>query len=882
MPQETMLIIDGNSLAYRAFHAIPLLTNSEGITTNAAYGFTNMLFKVLLDRKPDYVAVAFDKGKITFRHERFKDYKVHRKATPDDLRPQFPLLKDILKAMQIPVFEIENFEADDIIGTLATAAEKNNLNCLILSGDQDIMQLITSKTHVLYTKKGISQLEEYDIEAVKKRFGVLPEFIPDLKGLTGDPSDNIPGVPGIGIKTASKLLQQYESLDRLIEKKEELPPRWRNKLRQFEEQALMSKELAAIECCVPVEVDIELCRWPGPNYPELLKIFSRLEFKTLIKAVVKQIDETTGNNDGNKNAIKKTETYQATYSQVTSDEDIKQLLDMIKTAGKASFVVEENQKEKTLSVAISLAAGQNYCIEKIDYDNTGKNFIEILKTFCADTSIKKYCHDAKTIMRILHNYQLTLNGLAFDTMLAAYLLNPGYAGPDLDNLVLQHLNIILPRQGIESLAAKAESILKLYNLLNENLEKNDLADLYYNVELPLISVLADMEKAGVAVDASKLKEMSLELGKQIERICHEIYSLAGEIFNINSPRQLGSILFEKLQLPVIKRTKTSYSTNAAVLEELTGSHPIIEKIIEYRQLTKLKSTYVDGITQLINKRTGKLHTTFHQTVTATGRLSSSEPNLQNIPIRLEQGRKIRKAFIPREKGNLILTADYSQIELRILAHMSGDFVLREAFWQEQDIHTRTASEVFATGMDSVTKEMRNRAKAVNFGIIYGMSEYGLSRDIKVSRNEAKMYIENYFARYSGVQRYIKETIENARKNGFVTTILKRRRYLPDLFSSNRNTRNFGERTAVNTPIQGSAADIIKLAMVNLDHKLKEKKFKAKMVLQVHDELIFDVPANELRDLKELVKDSMENAINLKVPLIVDLKAGNNWYDVEKI
>lgn len=879
MSQGTILVIDGNSLAHRAFHAIPLLSTSEGIITNAAYGFTTMLFKVLKERSPELVGVAFDKGKITFRHDRYKDYKGHRKTTPEELKPQFPLLKDILKAMQIPIFEVENYEADDIIGAITAEAEKKNLNCLILTGDRDALQLVSPHTRVLYTKKGISQLEEYDIETVKNKFGVTPQQFADLKGLMGDSSDNIPGVPGIGQKTAAKLLQEFNNLEELLDRKQDLPTRWRNKLDEFEDQARLSKELATIMREIPVEIDIEKCYWKGPDYPELLKIFSRLEFKSLIKNIVEEIEDKPAKNK-TKNTGEKprgVNTYKAQFLTIKNPEQLVRLKEKVKAAGEIALAVEKQPGNKLVSAAVTIAPENNFYLP---LDNS--DIITALSEICSDPSVKKYCHDAKRIIRLLADQGITFSGLAFDTMVAAYLLNPGYAGLELRDLALQHVNIMLPPQEGENITAAAESILKVAGVLKERLKENNLLGLYYDVELPLISILAQMEITGVAVDAPKLKKMSSEFKEQIYKIAAEIYSLAGEKFNINSTRQLGHILFEKLELPVIKRTKTGYSTDAGVLEELAESHPIIEKIITHRQLVKLKSTYVDGMMQLINPKTGKLHTTFHQTVTATGRLSSAEPNLQNIPIRLEQGRKIRKVFVPQKPDNLILAADYSQIELRILAHMSSDTVLQEAFFQEQDIHSRTASEVFGVDMDKVTRDLRNRAKAVNFGIIYGMSEYGLSRDIKVTRTEAKRYIENYFARYTGVKQYIQETIAEARRNGYVTTILNRKRYLPDIFSPNRNVRNFGERTAVNTPIQGSAADIIKLAMVKTQKEITKNNLEAKMILQVHDELIFDVPENELSILIRIVRDCMENAIVLNVPLVVDIKVGPNWYDVKKI
>jgi DNA polymerase-1 len=875
MSRKTMLVIDGNSLAHRAFHAIPLLSNSEGIITNAAYGFTTMLFKILQERKPELVAVAFDKGKITFRHSQYSDYKMHRKATPDELRPQFPLLKDILKAMRIRIFEVENYEADDIIGAISAQAEKKGYKCLIVTGDRDALQLVSPNTTVLHTKKGISQLEEYDVESVRDKFGVTPQYFADLKGLMGDSSDNIPGVPGIGQKTAAKLLQEYKSMEELLRNREKLPARWRNKLDEFEDQALLSKQLATIMREIPLEIDIEECLWKGPDYPQLLQIFSRLEFKSLIKNIIEEMDEQPAKDEGVE--PEDFQTYKPEYAVINNEEELLRLKEKVQKTGELSVAMQEQDKEKLISVAMTIAPGETYYIPVND-----RELPRTLKELFSDPAIKKYCHDGKKATRVLHFLGVHFTGIAFDTMVAAYLLNPGYTGLDLNDLALQHLNIVLPSREREHTTAAAESIYKLVKVLKEKLKENDLSELYDQVELPLISILAQMEIDGVAVDIQKLQAMSAEIKEQIENIASDIYSMAGEKFNINSTQQLGQILFEKLQLPVIKRTKTGFSTDARVLEELAGSHPIIEKIIAHRQLVKLKSTYIDGLTHLVNPKTGKLHTTFHQTVTATGRLSSAEPNLQNIPIRLEQGRRIRKVFIPRRKGNRILAADYSQIELRILAHMSSDAVLKEAFQEEQDIHSRTASEVFGVDMDRVTRDMRSRAKAVNFGIIYGMSEYGLSRDIKVSRAEAKRYIENYFARYTGVQAYIQQTINEARKRGYVTTILNRKRYLPDIFSPNRNVRSFGERTAVNTPIQGSAADIIKLAMVKVARKLKEENLQAKMILQVHDELIFDVPEEEFTQLVEIVRECMENAIDLNVPLIVDLKAGPNWYDVKKI
>ncbi|MCF8011148.1 MAG: DNA polymerase I [Clostridiales bacterium] len=873
MSVETFLIIDGNSLAHRAFHAIPLLSNSEGLITNAAYGFTTMLTKALKEHAPEHAAVAFDKGKITFRHSQYKEYKMQRKATPEELRPQFPLLKDILEAYQISIFEVENYEADDLIGTLTAAAESKDIHCLVLTGDRDLLQLVSPLVSVLHTVKGISEIEYYNAEKVKDKFGVPPERLADYKGLVGDTSDNIPGVPGIGPKTAYKLLQEYPSLEELLKNKENISSRWRNKLNEYEEQAVMSKKLAVICREAPVDIDIEKCRWKGPNYPQLLKIFSRLEFKTLIKDI---IEKEKNVDDKETTESQEIAAYKPDYQAVQDSDDLLKIKSEAQKTGKISLVIEQQPGKKPTAAALTISDKNFY----IPFENN--EIPPELRDIFADPHVEKYCHDGKQIIRLLHHAKVQFRALSFDTMVAAHLLNSNNSGIELSDLALQYLDMLLPEQEKENISAGAECIYKLTGTLQNHLEENGLDKLYRDIEIPLISILAEMESAGVAIDADKLREMSLELEKQIHDTAVEIYSLCGEEFNINSPRQLGQILFEKLELPVIKRTKTGYSTNAEVLEELASAHPVPQKIIEHRQLVKLKTTYVDSMSNLISPETSKIHTTFHQAVTATGRLSSAEPNLQNIPIRLEQGRKIRKVFVPQKTGNVIFSADYSQIELRILAHMSGDELLQEAFHEGQDIHTRTASEVFGIKMSDVTKEMRSRAKAVNFGIVYGMSEFGLSKDINVTRAEARRYIDNYFSRYSGVKNFINRTIEKARDNGCVTTMLNRRRYLPDLFSPNRNVRNFGERAAINTPIQGSAADIIKIAMVNTYNKLNEYNFQAKMILQVHDELIFDVPQEELSALKEIVKDSMENAYELCVPLIVDLKAGTDWYNVETI
>nr|WP_104373530.1 DNA polymerase I [Desulfocucumis palustris] len=879
------MVIDGNSLAHRAFHAIPALSTSKGVQTNAVYGFTTMLLKILDEKKPGLVAVCFDKGKITFRHDHYSDYKAHRKGTPDDLRPQFPLLKKLLETMRITILEEDGYEADDLIGALTTAAEKHNISSVIVTGDRDALQLVSPLTRVLLTKKGITELDEYDEGKVWEKYGISPEQLIDFKGLVGDASDNIPGVPGIGEKTASKLIKEYGSLEELIEKRNDLTGKIRAKMEEFREQALLSKKLATIIREIPVAQDMDRFRWQGPDYAELLALFSELEFKTLIRSILNRQGEGKKGKKGvakNDFEVAGAGAYTVGYITIDDESSLKSAAAKIKDAAKIALALEGDRKSGLKAAALSIAGNIFLLPLEGGRGLSRAAALAWLKEICGDPDFRLLCHNAKEDMWRLKAEGIKLEGIFFDTMIAAYLLNPATSSRELTEVALEYLKIVLP-SGIEAaLPARAEAVRRLHGELSHGIEETGMDRLYYEVELPLVTVLAEMEMTGVKVDRDRLNEMSLELGEKIQSLSAAIHSMAGEEFNINSTKQLGYILFERLQLPVIKRTKTGYSTDAAVLEELAGSHEIVAQVLEHRQMVKLKSTYVDGFSPLIDPETGLLHTTFHQDVTATGRLSSAEPNLQNIPIKMEEGRKIRKVFLPRREGNIILSADYSQIELRILAHMSADPLLVEAFRKGEDIHARTASEVFGVRMEQVTREMRGRAKAVNFGIIYGISDFGLSRDIKVPRREAKLYIEGYFNRYRGVKNYIDRIVAEAREKGYVTTLLNRRRYLPDLFSSNHTVRSFGERTAMNTPIQGTAADIIKMAMVRIQREIVERGLATKMILQVHDELIFDVPLEEFEEMKELVKTRMENALALDVPLVVDMKAGQNWYEVKVI
>jgi len=883
------MLIDGNSLVHRAFHAIPPLSTSTGLPTNAVYGFTSMLLKLLAKERPGRIAVAFDIGKTTFRHNDYDQYKAHRSPTPDDLRLQFPIVKEVLHAMRIKTFECRGYEADDLIGTLSAKAEHAGLKTLIVTGDRDTLQLVSPLTRVLLTKKGISELDEYDEGKIWDRYGITPRQYVDLKGMTGDPSDNVPGILGIGEKTATRLLREYGSLEEILAHADELTGRTGEQVKTFGHQAEFSKQLVTICRDVPVEIDLEQCYLMEPDYKKLLDLLKKLEFKTLIKSIY---FEDTGNKDnkpkGKNPSRQKTsqslpksnlETYSVEYQSLDNLAKLKAFKKNVKMSGRVSMVLAGNLNTDVTAAGFAVEGGNVYTLNMSGDGIHPEKALETLRVICEDSTVKKYCHNGKDIIKILHRHNIKLNNLAFDTMIASYLLNPATPNRDLEDISLEHLNVVLPG-GDEALPARANCVNRLAGLLDVKLKLQEQDRLFYDVELPLVQVLGEMEINGVAVDRNQLESMSRTLGSLIEELANEIYKLAGYEFNINSSKQLGKILFEDLKLPVIKKTKTGYSTDAGVLEELAAAHSLVAKVLEYRQLMKLKSTYTDGLVALINPETGRLHTSFHQTVTATGRLSSSEPNLQNIPIRLEQGRLIRKVFIPCRAGNLLLTADYSQIELRILAHISGDPVLIEAFKNGEDIHTRTAAEIFGIRPDEVTREARRRAKAINFGIVYGLSDFGLARDAKVGRQEAKQYIENYFSRYAGVKSYIDQVVREARENGFVTTLLNRRRYLPDLFSPNRTIRNSGERTAINTPIQGSAADIIKLAMVNIHKEIAEHGLKAKMILQVHDELIFDTPAEEVGQLKQLVKRCMENALVMDVPLEVAIKVGPNWYDVK--
>ncbi|GAB7388604.1 DNA polymerase I [Bacillaceae bacterium] len=879
---KKFLIIDGNSVANRAFYALPLLSNKSGTYTNAVYGFTNMLFKLLEEEKPTHVLVAFDAGKVVFRHAEYKEYKGKRLKTPPELSEQFPLLKEVLSAFRIPFYEKEGYEADDIIGTLTKEAEERGIETRVVTGDKDMLQLVSPHVKVALTRRGISEIELYDEKAVQEKYGLTPAQIIDLKGLMGDQSDNIPGVPGVGEKTALKLLHEFGTVENVLAHLDEIPgKKLKENLAQHQEDARMSKELATILRDVPLDVNIDGLVYEGYDAEELYKLFQRLEFHSLLDRLPARWKET-----------EREEAAKLAFT-IAREENLSELVSRF-TSPMAVYVEVDGENYHT-SPVVGLGIAVKEQAFYVPFRLLQK--WDALKEWLADAGKEKWTYDAKRGAVALSWQGIALNGTTFDVMLASYLLNPSESGHQLHEVAQRKIGYKLPADEdvygkgakrqlpeepvlAEHVARKADAVYRLHEKLAEELSRAELASLYFDLELPLSFVLAEMEQTGVKVDRDKLREMGEQLEEQLQRLTEEIYELAGTEFNINSPKQLGDILFDKLQLPVIKKTKTGYSTSADVLEKLAPQHEIVSKILHFRQLGKLKSTYIEGLTKEINVRTGKIHTIFNQALTATGRLSSTEPNLQNIPIRLEEGRKIRQAFVPSREGWYILAADYSQIELRVLAHISGDRRLVEAFRDGMDVHVKTAMDVFGVAADEVTPLMRRQAKAVNFGIVYGISDYGLSQSLNIPRKEAARFIEKYFAVYEGVKRYMEEVVQRAKKDGYVTTLLHRRRYLPEINSRNFNQRSFAERTAMNTPIQGTAADIIKLAMVNMAERMKQEGLQSKMLLQVHDELIFEVPEEELATMRSLVPEVMENAIELDVPLKVDVNYGKTWYEAK--
>ena len=879
-----LMVIDGNSLINRAFYGIRMLTTKDGQPTNAVYGFVNILLKLLDEEKPDALCVTFDRKAPTFRHLAYEGYKAQRKGMPDELAAQLPVLKDVLAAMNIPRYELDGWEADDLIGTIAARDTAAGWETVIVTGDKDSLQLVTDSTRVklVSTRMGQTTTKEMTPETFQETYGFAPIHIVDLKALMGDTSDNIPGVKGIGEKTAMDLIQRYQSVEAIYADVEgvEAKPAVKKKLAEGEEQARMSYDLATIRCDAPIDFSPEDARRREPDGPALYELFLTLEFNKLIDKMGLSGGPAAGRAD-------KPAAGAVRQERVT---------DRVRMAE----LVEQWRREPWVAVlalpsldvvAVAWDGGARAALCAAD---RLEGYNELLRALFSG-EIQKVSHNVKDLMHLLLDEGLSTDGFCFDTALAAYLLSPTDGSYELEKLGITYFNQEFPKAKeylapdafgpladpagpAEAMCAHAALAAALYRALAPKLEELDMHELYYGLELPLCPVLAEMERAGMLVDRRALADFGILLDGRIQADEALIYELAGEEFNINSTQQFGRILFDKLGLPPVKKTKTGYSTNADVLEKLRDKHPIVEAVLDYRQLAKLKSTYVDGLTKVI-AADGRIHTSFQNTVTATGRLSSTEPNLQNIPVRTELGAELRKMFVA-PAGRVLVDADYSQIELRLLAHIAGDEHMIAAFRTGEDIHTVTASQVFGVPPEQVTHEMRRRAKAVNFGIVYGISDFSLSQDIGVTRAEAKAYMEKYFEKYSGVHAYMTQVVERAKADGYVSTLMGRRRWLPALKSSNFNLRSFGERVALNMPIQGTAADLIKKAMLRVDGRLRREGLEARLVLQVHDELIVECPEGEAEQVQRLLAEEMEHVAELAVPLTAEAHAGKSWAEAK--
>ena len=900
-----MLLFDGNALVHRAFHALPPLTQHKtGELVNAVYGFASILLKVFADFKPTHWAIAFDRPTPTFRHEMFEEYKAQRPATPEELKSQIKKVHRLVEAFHIPFFEIDGFEADDVLGTLSRQADEQGIETIIVTGDNDMLQAVLPRVKTLAPRRSFTDTVLYDEEAVEQKYGIKPEQLADLKALAGDVSDNIPGVPGVGEKTATKLLQQYGSLQRIYDHIDDVAPdRLQDMLREYRNQAFQSKELSTIVKDVPVKLDLKACQVSHYDRDEVVKLFQELEFINLLPRLPQMKAEGSpsvgaGLVPAHPSAVKclivNTETV---LEQLIGElEETHDLAIEVETAGEKAMMAD------LIGIAISPGRGKVFYIP---LGHQGLNqppqlplarVAMRLKPILEDASVGKIAYDGKHVMAVLAGCGVKLGNLDFDPMLAAYLLgekNLGLKALAFNRLGIEiatpaeltgtgkkqrSLALLEASRVADHACASVDIVWNLKEHLEAELRQQGLWQLFTEVEMALIPVLMAMEDNGILLDTDLLRGMSMEMGKELLRLEKEIYGSVGHQFNINSPQQLGKVLFEDLRLPQSRRTKTGYSTEASVMEALRGVHPVIELILQYRQLSKLKSTYVDALPALANRKTGRVHTTFNQTGTTTGRLSSSDPNLQNIPIRTEMGNRIRKAIIA-PPGTYLLSADYSQIDLRVLAHLSQDPGLIAAFAQDEDIHATTASKLLGISKEEVTSEMRRNAKTVNFGVIYGMSDYGLEQATKLSREEAAQFIALYFEKYPKVKEYLEATKEQARKLGYVQTVLGRRRFLPETNSANRMVREAAERMAINAPVQGSSADIIKIAMINLYREMEKRNLKSKILLQIHDELLFEVPEAEVAEMKSLVSELMPYAFELRVPVKIDIKLGKNWAEM---
>ena len=904
---EKFVLIDGNSIMNRAFYGImgsKMLTTKDGKYTNAIYGFLAILFKLIEDVKPEYMAVAFDLKAPTARHKMYEGYKANRKGMPDELAEQMPIIKEILRAMNIDIIEKEGYEADDVIGTLSRYGEKQGLEVIILSGDRDTFQLATDKVTIRIprTKGGKTETDLFDRNKIIETYKIEPKQLIDVKGLQGDTSDNIPGVPGVGEKTALNLIQKYGSIENLYEKiengEDDLKGKQREKIAENKELAVLSKTLGTINLEVPIEDTLENFKVEDWDKPKVLELFKELNFNRYIDRFSLRGENTS--KEENKEMFHKI------------DKTREEIIKLIKEQKKMIFYIGTNKdenEEKIIKEKISNISIYNEEKQEAYYLNLENDLIQEFKEILEDREITKTSINLTKTYILLKQEDITLEGIDYDISIAAYILNPTNNKLDIDNLIEQYLEINVQeyigekKEQVEQInlfdsmidsnenteSEKEENILKskyelyVYSISKikeitlKKLEEINALDLFYKIDMPTVEVLSNMQWNGMHVDEEELTKFGEELSSKIEELTKIIHEMAGEDFNINSTKQLGEILFEKMKLPVIKKNKSGYSTDVDVLEKLRREDPIIQKILDYRQLMKLNSTYIEGLKPYINPKTKRIHSFFHQTITATGRISSTEPNLQNIPTRFELGKRVRKIFKPAEE-NVYLDADYSQIELRVLAHISNDENMIQAFNNGEDIHKQAASKVFKTPIDQVTKAQRSDAKAVNFGIVYGISDFGLGEQLGISRKKAKQYIDEYLEQYSGIKKFMEDITEKAKEKGYVETLFHRRRYIPELKSNNYMVRQFGARAAMNTPIQGTAADIMKIAMINVYKELKNKGLKSKIVLQVHDEMMIETPLNEIEDVKQIMKKCMESAIELKVPLVVDISEATNWYE----
>ena len=898
-----LILVDGNSIMNRAFYGImgsKMLTTSDGTYTNAVYGFLAILFKIEEDLNPDYIGVAFDLKGPTERHKMYEGYKANRHGMPDELAQQMPIIKDVLKAMNIKIIEKQGYEGDDILGTLSKEAEEQGIDVTILSGDRDTFQLTSDKVTVRIprTKMGKTENEDYDRTRVLEEYGIEPKELIEVKGLMGDTSDNIPGIPGVGEKTALNLIRHYKTIDNLYKEVEtnesliDVKGKLKEKILENKELAYLSRKLSEINRQAPIETSVEELKKQEWNNQEIYNLFKYLRFNRYIDRF--NMENSNAGQTPNEQLFEK--------EAVNEVEKIKEIIEKAKKENELIYYIEADEletKDTIINKKIKSISVYDKELKKAYYILLEEDKIQLFKEIFEDNNVKKIGYKQKIDYILLREKEINVSNFYYDIELAAYILNPTESKYNLEKLAIDYLKLDINEYNkkeekqinlFEAQENKTENeiekncmyVYTIYNVYEKTMEKlkeTNQLDLFNNIEMPLVKVLADMQYIGIYVDKNELVEFGNTLKNEIEKLTGEIYKLAGEEFNINSTKQLGIILFEKMKLPVVKKTKSGYSTDVEVLEKLKNENEIVSKILDYRQLVKLNSTYVEGLIPYINDKDNRIHSYFHQTVTATGRISSSEPNLQNIPTRFDLGKQIRKVFKPKE-GYVFVDADYSQIELRVLAHIADDEHMIEAFNNNEDIHRQTASKVFDIPMEEVTSKQRSDAKAVNFGIVYGISDFGLGEQLGISRKQAKLYIEQYLDKYQKIKEFMENIKESAKKEGYVETLFNRRRYIPEMNSNNYMVRQFGARVAMNTPIQGTAADIMKIAMIKLFNELKERKLESNILLQIHDELLLEVKKEEKDEVEKLLKDSMEGAIQLKVPLKVELSEADNWYEAK--